>query len=134
MATPTLTLLNLANFSSYPLTQKVWGHEICLTNNQHYCAKLLVLDVGMQCSLHRHAEKHETFFVLQGTVGIKWGTDLNNLKIEHKSVGDPLPIYPGTWHRFWQISPEQAIMLEVSTHHSDEDVERASESGPTDPF
>lgn len=123
----------LSHFHSYPVTEKVWGKEICLTNNQAYCCKYLVLADGMQCSLHRHHEKMETFFVLSGKVGVKWGTDLNQLRVEAKDAGDALPVYPGTWHRFWAIEGP-AVILEVSTHHDDSDVERADPSGPTDPF
>lgn len=122
-------MFNLDAFQGYPTVQKVWGREIILTNKS-YCAKFMVLNAGFRCSLHRHLRKDETFFVLQGIIGVEWGTNPALMHIEYKGPGDPLPLLPGTYHRFWQASDDQAIMLEVSSHHDDADVERLEESGP----
>lgn len=103
---------------------KDWGMEIWLVNNEVYCAKWLFVEPGWQCSLHRHQVKDETFIVESGLCRIEIENDVKLLK-----VGDSARIYPGQWHRFAneRYSPMCKI-LEVSSHHSDEDVERREAS------
>ena len=101
---------------------KKWGNEVVLTNTEHYCAKNLLVDPGRICSLHRHVKKHETFIVQEGEGVIE-------------VAGQAFEVVPmafvhiaaGTWHRFW--SSKGMKLLEVSTHHDDDDVERDGESG-----
>lgn len=119
--------MNLDHFDGYPRTKKLWGEERLLINAD-YCAKLLIIEPGFTCSLHRHGVKDETFFILEGTVGIEAGTDPSFLFTEFKAVGDCRRIMPGTYHRFWSSAPQRAILLEVSTTHADDDVERLQES------
>lgn len=121
-------------FVGYPVTEKVWGKEILLINTDKYCAKLLVLTLGMQCSLHRHIRKDECFFVLEGRAVIRHGSDASALGTEGKDPGDCLRVPPGTWHTFWAASPFGALLLEVSSHHDDNDVERLFPSGPLEIF
>lgn len=122
-------MIDLTRFDGYARHDKVWGYEVWLHNSPLYCAKLLVISPGMQCSLHRHRVKTETFFVLQGEVRIELG-----LATEHKTVGDSVHVPVGTWHRFGNPNTsdfgDQVILLEVSSHHDDADVERFEESGP----
>src|SRR5271170_1471818 len=51
--------------------QKLWGWEHWLTNTSDYCAKILTLVPGYQCSLHYHRVKRETFLVLDGMVQLE---------------------------------------------------------------
>ena len=126
-------MIDLTKFEGYPVTTKVWGKEICLVNNPFYCAKIMVAEPFYQCSLHSHRQKHETFFVLEGMLGIEWGSSPSTLYTNFKGPGDPLVLPPGTWHRFWAVDTP-AIFLEVSTHHEDSDVDRAAPSGPIGHF
>jgi len=123
--------VDLSAFTGYKHVRKVWGEEIWLINSPLYCAKLLVLKPGMQCSLHRHLVKTETFFVLQGYPTIEVGTSGQK---EGKVAGDSVHIPVGTWHRFGYVNgaphPFQTILLEVSSHHDDADVERLEDSKP----
>lgn len=119
--------MNLDHFEGYPVTKKLWGEERLLINAD-YCAKLLIIEPGFTCSVHRHRTKDETFFVLEGTVGIEAGTDPAFLHVEFKGVGDCRRMLPGTYHRFWSSQSERAILLEVSSHHDDADVDRLQES------
>lgn len=125
-------MFNIDAYQGYPQVKKVWGTEIILTNRNDYCAKLMVLNAGFRCSLHCHRIKTETFFILQGVIGVTFGTNPALLRTEFKGPGDPLHLDPGTYHTFWQESDasEPAIMLEVSSHHDDADVERLAPSGP----
>jgi mannose-6-phosphate isomerase-like protein (cupin superfamily) len=115
----------LSKWDGYKQVPKEWGYEIWLHNSPLYCAKLLLLQYNKQCSLHRHLKKTETFFILEGYVDIELGT--NRIKIL-KGVTDSVHIPVGTWHRFGGVT--EAVILEVSSHHDDEDVERLEPSGP----
>ena len=102
--------------------EKVWGKEVWIVNNDKYCGKLLYLDKGAECSYHHHEQKQETFYALQGQVA---------LTIEGKGYmlnpfSRPKTIMPGQNHSFMGLS--KAVILEISTHHDDEDVVRLEES------
>lgn len=118
-------MFNPADWIGYPRTTKVWGYEIQLINCPLYCAKILVVTPGYTCSLHRHAIKTETFFVLEGRLGVQVGYTNEH---EVKTVGDCIHLPPGTFHRFWCANNNHAVFLEVSTTHDDSDVERLEES------
>ena len=47
---------------------KEWGSELWLANNKEhdYCGKILTINPGCSTSLHFHANKHETFYVIEG--------------------------------------------------------------------
>ena len=112
--------------------KKVWGEEQWIVNEKEYCAKLLLLDSGYQCSLHAHVEKKETFNVLEGSVFLEviapddpYPPAIINIEV---LPGQRFTIDPGWYHRF--SSKTGAIILEVSTHHDDTDVIRKAKSGP----
>ena len=115
------------------LIHKDWGYELELVNNEKYCAKFLFLRPGWQCSLHRHRDKDETFTVLDGEMELELGADLGFERNMH--CGDSQRIDPGLYHRFSNHTDHTCLILEVSTHHSDEDVERLEPSQriPTGP-
>ena len=122
-------MIDLSTFEGYQHIDKYWGEEIILINFPRYCAKLLVIDPGMMCSNHHHLVKDETFFVLEGQPLIQ----LEGGLWEQKAPGDCVHIPVGTWHRFGAVE-SPALMLEVSSHHDDADVERRDPSGPLLPF
>ena len=101
---------------------KKWGYEQWIVNNEDYCAKLLNIKGGAVCSYHCHPKKRETFLVLLGHVEIMVEGE------SHTSapMDEPTTIEPGQKHKFRGIT--DAVMLEVSMHHDDNDVERFSES------
>lgn len=101
---------------------KVWGNEIWYVNNDKYCGKLLVVDRSAMTSYHCHREKQETFFSIEGYV---------MLTVEGKEILlAPFlvakTVMPGEYHKFYGIT--EAVIVEVSTHHNDEDVIRQEES------
>lgn len=121
-------LLDLSQFDSYPQVVKAWGREIWLCNTPLYCAKLLVITPGFQCSLHRHLVKDETFFMLEGRYAC---AQFQDEAFQVLSPGTEFHVPPGRYHRFWVPKAfPQAVLLEISTQHSDDDVERLEESGP----
>lgn len=101
--------------------EKKWGEEIWFVNGE-YCGKLLLLDHNAECSYHYHPIKRETFMAIEGYV---------RLTIEGKVyILAPFTraktIEPNEKHKFFGIT--EAVILEVSTHHEDDDTVRLTES------
>ena len=101
------------------VVDKVWGREEIIVNNDKYCGKLLYLNAGATCSLHYHPKKQETFYCLKGTV-------LLLVQGEEFFLEEPYTILPNAPHQFHGIT--DAVLLEVSTPHRDDDVVRLTES------
>jgi len=104
------------------IVPKVWGCEEWIVNNDKYCGKLLKIKKGAQSSLHYHIKKMETFYCIKGQV---------RLEIDGKGYilnpySRPKTILQGQMHQFGGIS--DATLLEISTHHDDNDVVRLSGS------
>jgi mannose-6-phosphate isomerase-like protein (cupin superfamily) len=72
-----------------------------------YCGKFLFLFDGQVCPFHSHKVKHETFFIVKGT--IRMITDEGE-RLMH--AGDRLVMPPGAGHSFSGVGP--ALVLEVS--------------------
>lgn len=105
---------------------KLWGEEWWLTNTENYCAKVLILEPGFQCSLHYHPRKIEDFIVLSGIVRLEQ-RDVRGLPIDEMLlIGDKRTIQAKTPHRF--SSRLGATILEISTHHDDSDTVRIEDS------
>lgn len=106
--------------------RKLWGRELWVVNTELYCAKYLYLNAGSACSLHRHSVKDETFIVLSGNCLLEYGDSRREMVAYHSQR-----IAPGTWHRFSNPGAAICVILEVSTHHDDADVERKEPSKAT---
>ena len=87
-----------------------------------YCGKILHLKKGYQCSIHYHKVKDETFYILSGKVKMIVNDDI---RVMHP--GDAVHIPPQTNHRF--IGIEDTDIIEISTHHEDDDSYRIKPSG-----
>lgn len=72
-----------------------------------YCGKFLFVGDGQTCPLHRHATKHETFYIVKGRVRMAFGDEVTTM-----TEGDVLAVEPGVRHSFTGIGP--ALLLEVS--------------------
>lgn len=102
--------------------KKVWGKELWIVNNDKYCGKLIYLNKEARSSVHKHLKKQETFYVLEGWI---------RLSIEGKDYmldqfSEPKTVMPGQLHSFLGIT--DATIIEISTHHDDNDVYRIVES------
>ena len=73
-----------------------------------YCGKYLFLFDKQQCPFHSHREKHETFFIVKGTIRM-----VVNDKEQLMNAGDVLVMPPGDIHSFYGVG--NALALEVST-------------------
>lgn len=117
----------IAEIKKFPISinsivvNKLWGKEFILINNDKYCLKILEIKPQYQCSLHYHNIKQETFVVLNGKIKLEFDGNVNKM-----TIGDTKLILPKVHHRF--STKNGALLLEISTHHSDDDVVRIEES------
>ena len=75
--------------------KKGWGSELIWATNSKYCGKLMNFNTGAKFSMHFHAEKDETWYVLSGEFIVRWIDTNNALQNEKKlKVGDITPTKP----------------------------------------
>ncbi len=100
--------------------KKGWGHEMIWATNDKYCGKLLKFDQGAKFSMHFHAEKDETWYVLDGKFEVRWidTTDASE-RCHQLSSGDTWHNKPLLPHQLFCI--EEGTIIEVSTPDSVED-------------
>jgi len=102
---------------------KSWGHELWLANNkdEDYCGKILYIREGYSSSMHFHAKKHETFYVLKGLLRVDV-IDTADAKTETHTVvqGETFEISRNVPHKLIAMhGPVEFI--EISTFHEDSD-------------
>ena len=102
---------------------KTWGSETWFANNEQedYCGKVLRISKGKSTSMHLHLNKHETFYVLKGTLRVDIidtieGTVYSVLVHEDECMEMPR----GTPHRLL-ANDGDVKLIEASTHHKDTD-------------
>lgn len=102
------------------VVEKGWGSEVIFATNDLYCGKLLNFKTGAQFSMHFHAKKDETWFVLSGQFIVKV-IDTENAshkeyELKHGDVWHNEPLLP---HQL--ICVQEGTIIEVSTPDSVED-------------
>jgi mannose-6-phosphate isomerase-like protein (cupin superfamily) len=122
-----------------------WGYERWIANSELYCGKLLVLYRGLECSVHYHKNKHETFYIQEGLLKMRvWEEpfevpegcylvkhEKNRISSDPKQFsvsceeflmrpGDRLVVPRFTPHQFVGVDPKTTI-IEISTQHFEED-------------
>ena len=106
--------------------EKEWGHEIWMANNEHedYCGKILHINQGCSSSMHFHMNKHETFYVTDGTLQVIL-IDTEQGKQHHHFVreGDTFEIDRGQPHQLIAYDGEVEF-IEISTFHKNSDSKR----------
>ncbi len=128
--------------SEHTIVGKKWGHEVIVVNTPLYCGKLLHVAAGKSCSWHYHKSKDETFWVASGKVYVRWvdpedlarlGQDEARLleagigvKADTLTQGDSFHVPPGRRHQFY--GETDAVLVEFSTFHSEEDTVRVIQS------
>jgi len=100
--------------------EKGWGHELIFATNDLYCGKILKFNKDAKFSMHFHAEKDETWFVLNGQFKVKWIDTATATEHEEilnaNDVWRNKPLFP---HQV--ICLEEGVIIEVSTPDSVED-------------
>jgi quercetin dioxygenase-like cupin family protein len=100
--------------------EKGWGHELIWATNDKYCGKLLKFNKGAKFSMHFHAVKDETWYVLSGKFEVKY------IMTQNASQHSEILVEGSTW-RNEPLEPHQLIcieegtIIEVSTSDSVED-------------
>jgi mannose-6-phosphate isomerase-like protein (cupin superfamily) len=100
--------------------EKGWGNEFIFATNDKYCGKLLKFNQGARFSMHFHAQKDETWFVLSGKFEVKYIDTITAKMYNHA-------LTPGEVWRNQPLLPHQIIcieegtIIEVSTPDSVED-------------
>lgn len=92
---------------------KPWGFEQWLEVNDKYVVKLLCMKQGERCSLQYHQVKHETVYVLEGSMKFTSGTTVDNLQETILNPGEYVVIPPNTIHRMEGVL--DSLYLEAST-------------------
>lgn len=100
--------------------KKGWGHELIWATNDKYCGKLLKFNTGAKFSMHFHAEKDETWYVIDGRFKVITidTTTANRLETD-LGPGDKWHNPPLLPHQV--ICLEEGTIIEVSTPDSVED-------------
>lgn len=106
--------------------EKDWGYELWLANNKkhNYCGKILFIEKGSSTSMHYHLNKHETFYVIDGTLRVDMLKDRAKLKQPPFTMtckeGESMEMEKGQPHKLMAEDSDVAL-FEISTFHKDED-------------
>ncbi len=103
--------------------EKSWGSEDWLVNTDQYCAKILTIKQNCGGSFHYHELKTETFLCLEGAAVLLMHQSDGETILQTLLPGDMVRIQPLTAHLLIGRDPKSQI-LEVSTHHDDDDIAR----------
>lgn len=88
--------------------EKGWGSEIIFATNDKYCGKLLRFNAGAKFSMHFHAHKDETWYVLNGKFEVRYIQTIDaSVRTETLTEGM-------TW-RNEPLEPHQVICIEEGT-------------------
>jgi mannose-6-phosphate isomerase-like protein (cupin superfamily) len=100
--------------------EKGWGHELIWATNEKYCGKMMNFNQGAKFSMHFHAIKDETWYVLSGEFLVHW-IDTKNAQKQTKVLkqGDTWRNEPLVPHQLQCLLP--GTIIEVSTPDSVED-------------
>lgn len=100
--------------------EKGWGSELIWATNDKYCGKMLRFNTGAKFSMHFHAVKDETWYVLSGLFFVRWiDTATAEEKVSYLKPGDVWRNPPLLPHQV--VCQEEGTIIEVSTPDSVED-------------
>jgi quercetin dioxygenase-like cupin family protein len=100
--------------------EKGWGSEYIWATNDLYCGKLMRFNKDAKFSMHFHAKKDETWYVLSGKFEVRYiQTKDASIRSEILNQGDTWRNEPLEPHQL--ICIEEGTIIEVSTPDSVED-------------
>lgn len=100
--------------------EKGWGHEYIWATNDLYCGKLMHFKKNAKFSMHFHAKKDESWYVLSGKFEVRYIQTKNaSIQTEILTEGDTWRNEPLEPHQL--ICIEEGTIIEVSTPDSVED-------------
>jgi len=99
---------------------KGWGSEEIWATTDKYCGKLMHFNTGTKFSMHFHAEKDESWYVLSGKFSVYY-IDTNDASVHVAELNST-----DTWHNkplipHQLVCVEAGTIIEVSTPDSVED-------------
>jgi mannose-6-phosphate isomerase len=95
--------------------EKGWGYELIFADKPAYCGKILHFNTGEKSSMHFHANKEETFYVVSGEYNINTiNTQDATQRIVKLTFGQKIDIPRFRPHQIESIVGGNII--EVSTH------------------
>ena len=106
------------------VVNKEWGYEIWLANNEeeNYCGKILHIEPGHSSSMHYHAQKHETFYILEGGLRVETiNTETTERSIHVLEEGETSEIPRFLPHKLSPVGDSPVKFIEISTFHRDSD-------------
>jgi mannose-6-phosphate isomerase-like protein (cupin superfamily) len=102
--------------------KKGWGSEYIFASTDKYAGKLLIFDKkGSKFSMHFHAQKDESWYVLNGSFIVRW-IDTNTSEITEHVLNSG-----STWHNEvlfphqLEALEDNSTIIEVSTPDSVKD-------------
>ena len=95
------------------VVDKPWGREIWYAHTERYAGKVLEVNRGHLLSLQKHRVKHETLYLLTGSIRLTLDGE-----VMPWLPGNAIAIPPGTVHRMEAL--EDSVLLEVSTPDLDD--------------
>lgn len=112
------------------LGARTWGREILLAHTPHYTLKVLQMRAGKAGGLQRHVEKHESFFLSEGSAWVDYDAGDGTLTRYVMHPGMTVVVPPGATHRVTAI--EDCVFYEASTPHFNDRVRVEAEYGEPD--
>ena len=97
---------------------KPWGHELWYAHTDCYAGKVLYVEKGHRLSLQYHERKDETCYLLDGSVRLTQGPNIDELADRTLVAGESWHNAPGEIHTIEALQP--ATILEVSTPDLDD--------------
>lgn len=102
------------------IVKKGWGSENIWATNDKYCGKLLNFFTGSKSSMHFHADKDETWYVLNGKFIVNYintpdATEYTKI-LNPGDVWHNPPFFP---HQL--VCIEEGVIIEVSSPDSSDD-------------
>jgi mannose-6-phosphate isomerase-like protein (cupin superfamily) len=88
--------------------EKGWGSEEIWATNDKYCGKLMHFNAGAKFSMHFHAEKAESWYVLRGKFIVR------HIGTRNAAVYEVELNQGNTWHNT-PLMPHQLVCLEAGT-------------------
>ena len=102
---------------SFQHVAKPWGEEILVEHTAVYALKDIRMKRGTRSSLQMHEKKHETIYVISGTVELETHA-AGCVELEIFGPNEAYSIPPGTKHRVRVL--EHCRLIEVSTPELDD--------------
>ena len=87
---------------------KGWGNELIWATNDKYCGKLMSFNTGAKFSMHFHAQKDETWYVLSGKFLVRLINTADASQITTQLI-------EGSVWRNEPLRPHQLVCLEAGT-------------------